>query len=212
MYNTQKNPEMPNYQNGKIYSIRSRSRPDLIYIGSTIRPLSERLAGHRHKAKYMCSRQIIDIGDAYIELIENFSCSNVEELRRREGHFQRSMTCINQLIAGRTIQEWRQDNKEEITKNQKKYWQQNKEILSIQSRKYREQNKEQLLSWNKTYRLDNKEEIKKKRDAQTNTCNKRVCICGTLYNYGYTSDRNKHYRSQKHQDHIQLIYEKLGLT
>ena len=26
---------MPNYQNGKIYAIRSHSRPDLIYVGSS---------------------------------------------------------------------------------------------------------------------------------------------------------------------------------
>ena len=38
---------MPNYQNGKVYSIRSHSRPDLVYVGSTTQPLSKRFGGHK---------------------------------------------------------------------------------------------------------------------------------------------------------------------
>ena len=42
-----------NYQNGKIYTIRSRSRPDLIYVGSTIQSLSTRFGEHKKTIKYM---------------------------------------------------------------------------------------------------------------------------------------------------------------
>lgn len=46
---------MPNYANGKIYAIRSRSRLDLVYIGSTTQQLSKRYAEHvqhfRHQKK-----------------------------------------------------------------------------------------------------------------------------------------------------------------
>ena len=177
------------YSKGNIYSIRSRSRPDLVYVGSTIQPLSERLGGHRRERKKCCSRQIIELGDAYIELIENYPCSNVEELRRREGQFQRSIDCVNQLIAGRTRAEWDEDQGGHRHKFNKIYWSKNKEALSIQSRKYREEINEQILSWNKKYRLDNKEDIKRRRVAKNE---KQTCICGTIYNYGYTSDRNKH--------------------
>ena len=62
--------KMRNYQNGKIYTVRSRSRPDLVYVGSTIQPLSVRMGMHRQSRNDCTSKQIVDIGDAYIELIE----------------------------------------------------------------------------------------------------------------------------------------------
>ncbi len=42
-----------------------------------------------------------------------------------------------------------------------------------------------------------------------NKKNIRTCICGSEYNYGKTSNRNSHYRSQKHQKHVALIFAKL---
>lgn len=173
---------MPNYANGKIYSIRSRSRPDLIYIGSTIRPLSERLASHKsnNERKPCTSKQIIDLRDYYIELIETYPCSNVEELRKREGHFQRSMDCVNQLIAGRT---------------RKQHYQENKKAYSAKSKQYRQDNKDIVVLRHKRY-------FQSKKDM-------RICICGNEYNYGHKQTRLDHYRSKKHQTHIQRIYEKL---
>ena len=37
---------MPNYQSGKIYTIRCLSSPE-IYVGSTIQTLAVRMGGHR---------------------------------------------------------------------------------------------------------------------------------------------------------------------
>ena len=91
---------MPNYQQGKIYSIRSVSRPDLIYIGSTTQQLSKRMGGHRRKRKYNCSSTIIiDIGDAYIELIQNFPCNSVDELEAQENIHMRAIKCVNKNSA-----------------------------------------------------------------------------------------------------------------
>src|SRR5688500_6470539 len=109
---------MPNYANGKIYAIRSRSRPDLVYIGSTTQQLSKRYAEHvrdwRAGEGKVISYLVIEIGDSYIELIEAYPCKNKEELRRREGEVQRSIPCVNIRIEGRTPAEYREDNKEEI--------------------------------------------------------------------------------------------------
>ena len=161
---------MPNYQNGKIYCIRSRSRLDLVYIGSTIRPLSERLAGHRRNDDGCTSKKIIDIGDAYIELIESYPCANVEELHKREGHFQRSMDCVNQLIAGRTPAERYQDNREQILSRVKHYANDHKEKISSYHKQYRQDNHECILSHKKQYYQDNKEgiAIHQKQYAQDN--------------------------------------------
>jgi hypothetical protein len=86
---------MPNYQNGKIYSIRSRSNLDLVYVGSTTQPLSKRFGGHKRQSNKTSSKHIINLGDGYIELIENFSCNSKEELLKREGEIMRSMDCVN---------------------------------------------------------------------------------------------------------------------
>jgi len=86
---------MPDYQQGKIYSIRSVSRPDLVYVGSTVQPLSKRFGRHKTPANHTTSKQVIDIGDAYIELIEMYPCDNIEQLRQREGEIMRSMDCVN---------------------------------------------------------------------------------------------------------------------
>ena len=150
---------MPNYQHGKIYSIRSRSRLDLVYIGSTTRPLSERFGEHKLRTNNCKSKQIIELGDAYIELIETHACSNVEELRKREGHFQRTMDCVNRCIAGRKPSERYQDNKEAILADKKQYYQDNKEDKALYNKQYNQENKEVLATYKKQYYHDNKEDI-----------------------------------------------------
>ena len=212
MYKTKKSQGMPNYANGKIYSIRSRSRPDLVYIGSTIRPLSERFGGHRKPSEKCTSKQIIDIGDAYIELIESYPCANIEELHKREGQVQRSMDCVNRNIAGRTPSEYRQDNKEDILVRQRQYHQDNKKDILANKRQYYQDNKEAIEEYRKQYQRENKDSLlayhkqyyQEKKEIRT-------CLCGKVYNYGMKKRRLKHYRSQKHQTHIKAIHEKLGL-
>ena len=88
-----------NYQNGKIYTIRSRSRPDLIYVGSTIQSLSTRFGEHKKHSNTCTSKQIIELSDAYIELLETYPCQNIEELQRRENHHMRSIDCVNTQLA-----------------------------------------------------------------------------------------------------------------
>ena len=90
------------YQNGKIYAIRSPNT-DKIYIGSTTQSLKKRLWNHKNDnynptrgAERMCtSKQIMDFGDHYIELLENFPCNTKEELNKREGELQRLHNCVN---------------------------------------------------------------------------------------------------------------------
>jgi hypothetical protein len=116
--------KVSDYKQGKIYAIRSHKTP-YYYIGSTTEPrLSGRLCRHRSDWKaymelnnskgYMYSSFIIEQGDAYIELVENFPCENKDQLKAREGHHIRTggdMVC-NHNIAGRTLTEYLVDNKE----------------------------------------------------------------------------------------------------
>ena len=118
---------MPNFQNGKIYSIRSH-QTDKIYIGSTTQPLAVRFGGH--KRMNCTSREILVFDDAYIELIELFPCASKMELNRREGEIIRELDCVNKQIAGRTHAEWREDNKESIAEQRKQYWHTHKNRLT----------------------------------------------------------------------------------
>ena len=94
---------MVNYANSKLYTIRSYSRPDLVYVGSTTQPLYKRFGTHKSTYKrwkrghtaYTSSFEVIDIGDSYIELLKAAPCSSKEELTRFEGDMIRSMDCVN---------------------------------------------------------------------------------------------------------------------
>jgi hypothetical protein len=118
---------MPDYQQGKIYCIRSHQTDD-IYIGSTTKKyLSQRLTHHKTQyriylkegGRYISSFKILEHDNSYIELIENYPCNSKAELNREEGKYQREMDCINKNIAGRTKKEWREDNKQELKEKAK---------------------------------------------------------------------------------------------
>lgn len=114
---------MPDYSKSKIYALRAPGT-ESVYIGSTCRPLSERMAQHRRHYKqwangtlpYLSSFEMIELEGVYIELLEEYPCKTKEELCRREGQIIRDTpTCINRCIAGRTMSEYRKDNRKEIT-------------------------------------------------------------------------------------------------
>ena len=84
------------YKNGKIYQVLNHKTND-VYVGSTCQPLSKRMARHRyslnqtkpHQFKIYQTMRELGVENFYIELIENFPCDTVEELRAREGHYIR---------------------------------------------------------------------------------------------------------------------------
>ena len=77
---------MPDYTKGKMYKILN-AIDDGIYVGSTIKTLSQIMAQHRcdmtrqpHFPLYK-HMQEIDVEHFYIELIYNYSCNYIYELR-----------------------------------------------------------------------------------------------------------------------------------
>jgi len=123
---------MVNYQNGKIYVIRSNNTNN-VYIGSTTRPLSERMGEHR--TRYNCNRgkssaEVLKHGGAYIELIEEYPCDNREQLCKREGEVMRATeNIVNKVIAGRAHKESRDEHKVEKKRHNVKYYNENKEQI-----------------------------------------------------------------------------------
>lgn len=117
---------MVNYENGKVYCIRSH-KTDMIYIGSTTLPLSQRLAKHNscykeligsgRKTRLPTSTKIIEQGDAYIELLENCPCQSKEQLFMKEAEWiRKTPNCVNIQVPTQTMNEY---NKSERGRNRK---------------------------------------------------------------------------------------------
>ena len=145
---------MPNYQNSKIYAIKSY-QTEYIYIGSTTRPLSERMSEHRKGYRYYLkgslknpskSIEILKYDDCYIELIEKYPCSDRTELNKKEGEHIKNNKCINRCIAGRTKKEWYEKNKDKILKHRKEYREKNKDKIKEYQKKWYKKNKDKIIS------------------------------------------------------------------
>ena len=176
---------MVNYSNAKIYKLVSDSEPNKVYIGSTTQRLSKRLGGHvtnykrflNGKHHYISSYELLKNNDYQILLIENVSCENKEELHKKEGEWIRKYKndneleeCINTVIPCRTLKEYREDNKDKISKQRKLFY---------------ENNKDRLLNDKKEYSKKNKDKIKERKGIKANCeyCNKLLTKYGMSRHY-----------------------------
>ena len=182
---------MKDFNKGKIYVVRSPSTED-VYIGSTTQPLSIRMGVHRSEYNTCRSKLIIAFGNAYIELLEDWPCDNIEQLRAREGHHHRTYkNCINKYIAGNFSKfsnkqeyksEYRKNNKDKIKENQSEYYQ---------------NNKVKILETHSEYRKNNIEKINEKHS----------CQCGGKYTNVHKAC---HIKSLKHQRYLKIPISVLG--
>ena len=176
------------YKNGKIYCIRNTIDND-IYVGSTCQPLSKRMARHRgyvndktqqHRMLYV---KMVEHGvdNFYIELIEECPCDNLEQLRRREGHFIRNLGTLNKNIAGRTEQE-----------NHKEYYIEHKEHMDAENKIWREDHPELMVEYRHVW-------YKKNKDRLHTPIN---CECGSTYVSEYEP---RHIKTKQHQDYLKQL-------
>lgn len=172
---------------GRVYCIRSHQTPN-IYIGSTKQILCMRMGSHRrdykkflnNKTNYITSFEILKYGDAYIELIEEVECETKSQLWAREGHYIRTMDCVNKIIVGRTVAEYREDNKEHLYQVQVDYKKKNKERLQLRDKEYRKRD----------------EVIKSKNERN---CKRVDCECGSnIRQY----ELKRHLTSTKHLEYL----------
>jgi hypothetical protein len=123
---------MPDYKNSKIYTIRCRDDPTLIYVGSTTQQLSQRWQDHKDATKssekhkkynYKVYQEIRDKGIDlfYIELYEEYPCENKNQLHKREGEITRLVGTLNSRIAGRNKHEYYIENKDCINQKVREY-------------------------------------------------------------------------------------------
>jgi hypothetical protein len=155
---------MPDYKEGKIYTIRSPNT-DKYYIGSTTQPLHKRF--YKHKKTYengtntTTATLVLEYVGAYIELLELCSCNSRDELSKREGELQREHKdkLVNKNTASITPEEFKE--------YQTKYHQENKERLAIEMKKYRDNNKEKNLKRREANREKAREYAKKYREKKS---------------------------------------------
>ena len=168
------------YSQGKIYRLVSGG---LVYYGSTIETLSNRLSKHKYKWKNTnngtTSRLLYENNsDVLIELVEEYPCENKKELEKRERWWIENNECVNKIIPTRTMSEWREKSRHNRLKQMKEYYEKNKE----QHKQYRKQQYEK-----------NKETINEKLKE------KLVCDCGAIIR---VSGLPRHKKTKKHLDYI----------
>ena len=154
---------MVNYSNSKIYKIEPivEHEEEEIYIGSTTKKyLSQRMDKHRSNYKSWKDNKfhkitVYDIFDKYgidnckIYLLESVIAISRDELLAKEGHYIRTLKCVNRCIAGRTNKEYRKDNMDKMKNYMVQYRKNNKEnlyqicICDICNCNYTKQNKAQ---------------------------------------------------------------------
>lgn len=172
---------MPDYSKGKIYTLRCRTDDTLIYVGSTIQPLCERMSTHRVDSRIECKKNRLiyrtingDWDNWFIELHELYPCSSKEELVKREGEIIRLIANLNTQIPGRTFKEWCEVRKDELVEK---------------SKEYRQEHKQEIAERKKTYYQDHKQEIAERKKE------KITCECGCLIS---KSDLSRHKKTPKH--------------
>jgi hypothetical protein len=202
-----------NYKNGKIYEIVCRITGEK-YVGSTTQPLSKRLTEHRNLKNTM-SKQIIERGDYYINLLEECPCDNREQLLQRERHYYDSIEggCINKVRPWVSKEEakernreylnvYNEENKERIdayykayrAENKERinaYYEANKEQIKASGKAYSEKNRGQILANKRTYYERNKERIKENMKAYREK-NKEKILAYDKARYERKKNRIKH--------------------
>lgn len=157
-----------------VYRITSTAG-DKVYIGSTITSLAKRWSNHKvdHLRGHPCTSQMLfdeyGVDTCSIEEIEKVDLDKRYE--RERFWIENTENCVNRFIPGRTRAEYRQENKERLSENNKAY------NLA---------NREQRSEYAKAYRLANSDKIKA-RDSERIACP----TCGKTLSRGNMSKHKK---------------------
>ncbi len=173
-----------NFQNAKIYKITNDFNND-IYVGSTCDTLHKRFSSHKSLSKTKHFPLYILINEIgferfKIELIENYPCEDVYQLRQKEGEHIRKLGTLNKIISGRDPKEYRDINKEKISIKHKEYKEKNKAIESEKRKEKYYLNREIELVKMKKYRDENKDTLndKKREKVYCSACDCWFSKCG----------------------------------
>lgn len=212
---------MPNYQDGKIYTIRCRTDNSLIYVGSTTMTLSRRISYHRLRGKKETTKFYLNVNnnweDWYIELHEGYPCNSKEELCKREGEVIREIGTLNSKISGRTQEEWRKEYHERPEIKEKyiewrKQYNEKPEVIQRKKewhRQYQIDNREERIAVSKQYHIDNREEILKKKKAFREANKEKIAEYRAKY-YNEVQLKDREYINMKQRENYAKRMAKLN--
>ena len=161
---------MNKYQTSKIYKIYS-DLGDKIYIGCTTKQyLSQRMARHKYDYAYFkkCRKDNFAFVTSYllfdeygpdnckIELLEAFPCNSIDEIRKREAHYIRTIPNINNFH--NWTPERIEENKQKKKAQQRNAYVKNKKQISERNIQTKDQRKE----YQQKYREAHKDEARVK--------------------------------------------------
>ena len=202
---------MISYNNGKIYKIEPvNCEEGDIYIGSTTKKhLCQRMATHKYMYKQWKQNKFhkvtsFDLFDKYgldnvnIILLESVNANSKDELLSRESYYIKTLLCVNKVIPNRKQNEYYQDNKETICKNNKSYVITNKEEIKIKNSMIYQLNKDDVKLRSANYYKCNKNTIAEKKKILYN------CECGSNIQ---CSCKSEHFKSKKHINFLSLNNE-----
>jgi hypothetical protein len=172
------------YKKGKIYSFSFQDK--IIYIGSTIKSLKDRLNVHKNdsqkskSALYTFINEKGGFDNIKMNLIENYQCNSRRELEQREQFYiEKYDNLLNSHNAFTDQKEYRkqyyQKNKEHDLEYQKKYNEIHKEKIKEYQldyqKKYYEEHKKEIITYktehqkeyHKIYQQKNREEINRQQ-------------------------------------------------
>ena len=184
---------MPDYSKGQIYKICDVGF-NKCYIGSSVEKLYDRMAKHRNqykrykqgKSNYCHVFKLFDeygVENCKIYWIKDYPCQNKKELGAIEGEYIKSMECVNKQVAGRSKEQWTEDNKEKLKMQHSERYKRDKPTINEKRREYYKHNKEKVLQQNKLYRQE-----------------KIECECGSVISKALKKD---HLKTNKHQQYLQ---------
>lgn len=131
---------------GMIYVIKNTVN-NMLYVGSTSGELNIRMKQHlrdmyKHpNIKLYRAMKEFQPSNFYINLLEEFACENIRQLRKQEGKYIRIIKPeLNKNIAGRSVEEYKEDNKDALRVYRKLYY-----------RKYREAHREKFNQYHREY-------------------------------------------------------------
>ncbi len=172
---------------GIVYYIKSKHTPK-VYVGSSIQTPEARMSGHKSDFKTgyhnITSKEILCFDDVYMEVIEEWEDDDrdtlIARLLVREGHFIRTVDCVNIDTPGRTHAEYYEDNRLYIITRNKIWADANKEKVHGYKTKYNA-----LPS------------TKERKKIYTST--PFICECGGKYTQG---NKCMHIKSKRHQAYL----------
>ena len=203
---------------GRIYKIFRPCDENTVYIGSTKKPLNERLAYHRYAYKqYLNGRtisrttscEIVKYQDAEIHLLELVEVNDNTELRMLENDYineyrKEGFDVVNKYNAFTSEDDkikhskeykkkYSEEHKEQIKQRGKQYREPRKEEINKRVKEYNKSHKEEKRIYDEEYRENNKEKIKEKMNK------KFQCKCGGKYTRAH---KLKHERTQIHINYV----------